>query len=457
MSQKYQIDMTTGAIWKKILFFALPLMASSVLQLLYNAADIIVIGNFRSSVALSAITSTSSLISLIVNLFIGLSVGTNVLVAKYYASKDPENCEKIVHTSILVSIVSGTILGLGGFILARKFLIWMDSPANVIDLATDYLKIYFIGMPANLCFNFGSAILRGVGDTKRPLIYLTISGIINVGANLLFVLAFNMSTDGVAWATIISQYISAILVMSTLMKELEYVHFDFRQMRIDWKSLGLIAKIGLPAGLQGILFSISNVIIQSSVNFFGSYVMAGNGAASNIEGFVYVIMNSFYQAAISFTAQNIGAKKSYNIPRILKYCQYYVVIFGAVFGIGAYLLSPYLLKIYTQDSDVISIGMLRMAILCAPYFLCGMMDVMVGSLRGMGYSTIPMITALLGVCVFRIVWIFTIFRIDMNLGLLYATYPMSWILSGSAHYICFLIIYNKRFKNRDKLVSLTQN
>lgn len=450
MVKKYEMDMTSGNLFKKILVFALPLMFSSILQLLYNACDIIIIGRFRSHTALSAISSTGALINLIVNLFIGLSVGSNILMARCYGAKDEEKASKVAHTSVLVSFIMGIVLALFGFFFARDLLLLMGSPSDVIDLATIYVQIFFLGMPFNLLYNFGASLLRASGDTKRPLFFLLISGLFNVGANLIFVLLFNMSTDGVALATVLSQIISSILVLITLIKEKGYCHISFKKLKIDMNILGQMAKIGLPAGLQGTIFSLSNVLIQSSINLFGSYVMAGNGAASNIEGFVYVSMNAFYHASLSFTSQNVGAKKYENINKVLKYSLFYVILFGGVLGIGGSLLSKYLLQIYTSDIDVIQIGIVRMGIISASYFLCGMMDVQVGSLRGLGHSFVPMIISLLGVCGLRVLWIYTIFNATMNLGLLYASYPISWIIAFIAEFICYQIIYSKEVSSKLK-------
>ncbi len=446
MSKRFEMDMTTGNLGKKILLFTLPLMFTSILQLLFNACDIIVIGRFRDHTALSAISSTGALINLITNLFIGLSVGSNIVMARCYGSKDREKAEKVAHTSVVVSLVAGIFIGAFGFVFAKNLLLLMGSPSDVIDLAAAYVRIYFVGMPFNLLYNFGSALLRAGGDTKRPLIYLSIAGVFNIGANLLFVLGFGMSTDGVAYATVISQIISSVLVLLTLIREKNYCHISLKSLKADRKILWEITRIGLPAGLQGTLFSLSNVIIQSSINFFGSYVMAGNGAASNIEGFIYVCMNAFYHAALSFTSQNMGAKQYENIRKINKYCLYYVLLFGGVLGVGAYLSAGTLLQIYTTDAEVVQIGIIRMAILCAPYFLCGIMDVMVGSLRGLGHSLVPMIVSLIGVCGMRLIWVYTLFRMNMNLGLLYASYPISWILTFAVLFVSFQVLYRKEIK-----------
>ena len=446
MSKRFEMDMTTGNLGKKILLFTLPLMFTSILQLLFNACDIIVIGRFRDHTALSAISSTGALINLITNLFIGLSVGSNIVMARCYGSKDREKAEKVAHTSVVVSLVAGIFIGAFGFVFAKNLLLLMGSPSDVIELAAAYVRIYFVGMPFNLLYNFGSALLRAGGDTKRPLIYLSIAGVFNIGANLLFVLGFGMSTDGVAYATVISQIISSVLVLLTLIREKNYCHISLKSLKADRKILWEITRIGLPAGLQGTLFALRNVIIQSSINFFGSYVMAGNGAASNIEGFIYVCMNAFYHAALSFTSQNMGAKQYENIRKINKYCLYYVLLFGGVLGVGAYLSAGTLLQIYTTDAEVVQIGIIRMAILCAPYFLCGIMDVMVGSLRGLGHSLVPMIVSLIGVCGMRLIWVYTLFRMNMNLGLLYASYPISWILTFAVLFVSFQVLYRKEIK-----------
>lgn len=443
MAKKYEIDMTNGNISKKILFFSIPLILSSILQLLYNTVDIIVIGQFRDHTALSAISSTGSLINLITTVFIGLSVGSSILMGNCLGAKNQEKGEKVAHTSVLISLIAGVFLAIFGYIFAEDLLLMMDTPHDVIKLATIYVQIYFLGMPFNLLYNFGASLLRANGDTKRPMIFLLISGLINVVANLFFVLVLDMSTDGVAISTVISQIISALLVLLTLMKEKSYCHISLKKLKIDNKVLIQIAKIGLPAGLQGALFSISNVMIQSSINSFGSYVMAGNGAASNLEGFVYVAMNSFHHACLAFTSQNVGAKKYYNISKILKYSTYYVVLFGGIIGVSFYLGAYQLLRIYTSDINVITIGAIRMGIVCVTYYLCGIMDVQVGSLRGLGNSFAPMIISLIGVCGFRILWIITIFKANHNLGLLYSSYPISWIITFIALLILYLYLMKK--------------
>lgn len=442
---KYEIDMCSGSILKKMLLFAVPLMFSSILQLLFNAADIVVVGRYAGDNSLAAVGSTTSLINLLTNLFVGLSVGANVLVAHYYGAKEREDLKKAVHTVITISIISGLILTAVGVIGARQFLIWMDTPKEVLDLAATYLKIYFMGMTATMVYNFGAAILRAVGDTKRPLYYLLFSGVVNVGLNLLFVIKYDMDVAGVALATVISQCISAVLVLRCLIKETGAIHLDLRCLRIDRGNFFKILQVGLPAGFQGVLFSLSNVVIQSSVNGFGETVVAGNSAAGNIEGFVYMAMNAFHQAAISFTSQNMGAGKYSRINKILYVSQLYVVIVGLTMGLFVIALGKPLLGLYSGSEAVIDAGMVRLKYIVTLYFLCGMMDVMVGSLRGLGYAIMPMIVSLIGACGLRLVWIATVFQIPKyhTIEMVYITYPITWILTFLAHVVCFAIVRSK--------------
>lgn len=442
---KYEIDMCSGSILKKMLLFAVPLMFSSILQLLFNAADIVVVGRYAGDNSLAAVGSTTSLINLLTNLFVGLSVGANVLVAHYYGAKEKDDLRKAVHTVITISIISGLILTVVGVIGARQFLIWMDTPKEVLDLAATYLKIYFMGMTATMVYNFGAAILRAVGDTKRPLYYLLFSGVVNVGLNLLFVIKYDMDVAGVALATVISQCISAVLVLRCLIKETGAIHLDLRCLRIDRGNFFKILQVGLPAGFQGVLFSLSNVVIQSSVNGFGETVVAGNSAAGNIEGFVYMAMNAFHQAAISFTSQNMGAGKYSRINKILYVSQLYVVIVGLTMGLFVIALGKPLLGLYSGSEAVIDAGMVRLKYIVTLYFLCGMMDVMVGSLRGLGYAIMPMIVSLIGACGLRLVWIATVFQIPKyhTIEMVYITYPITWILTFLAHVVCFVVVRRK--------------
>lgn len=445
MSKKYEMDMTTGVIMPKVITFALPLIAASVLQLLFNAADIVVVGRFVSPQAMAAVGSTGSLVNLIIQLFVGFSIGVNVCVGKYYAAKRQEDMSDTIHTSILVSVIFGAILCVAGLFLARTMLELMGSPADVIEDSVLYLRIYFLGMPLIMLYDFAAAILRAVGDTKRPLYFQMIAGVINVILNLFFVLVVGIGVAGVAIATTVSQGFSGIALLITLMREKGALHLDLRKLHVNWKLLRSIMEIGLPAGLQSTVFSLSNVVIQSSINSFGSVAMAGATAAQNIESFVYASMNSIYQTNLSFTAQNLGARKYSRINRILKDCLIAVVLIGLVMGIGAVMLDPWLLRFFTTDAEVIRYGRERLLVVCGPYFLCGIMDVMVGSLRGLGYSVIPMFVSLIGACGLRIIFILTLFRLPYfhSLNWLYMSYPITWIITFTAHFITFLRVRRK--------------
>ncbi|MBU9894906.1 MATE family efflux transporter [Holdemanella biformis] len=438
--RSYQVDMCNGPIFKKLIIFAIPLILSGCLQLLFNAADIIVVGRFTGSQALAAVGSTSALINLLVNLFIGISVGANVVLGKYIGARDDENASKTVHTAIFISIVGGILMIFIGVFFSKPLLQLMATPEDVIDLSSLYMRIYFVGMPFFMLYNFGAAILRSIGDTKRPLYFLLISGIINVVFNLFFVIVLHMGVAGVALATMISEGISAGLILLCLKHMDGPLHFELKNMRFH-KDLALkMLEVGLPAGLQGIIFSISNVLIQSSVNSFGSVVMAGNTAASNIEGFVYTSMNAVYQTSLSFTSQNFGAKKFDRIDKILIECLGIVALVGLVLGQGAYFFGQQLLSIYTNDRHVIQYGIERLSVIAATYCLCGMMDTLVGSLRGVGYSILPMLVSLTGVCVFRVIWIFTVFKSLHTQFSLYVSYPISWTITIIAHMLCFLVV-----------------
>lgn len=444
--KKYEIDMCNGPLAGKILLFYFPLMLSGILQLLFNAADIAVAGRFAGNEALAAVGSTSSLTNLLVNLFIGLSVGANVLVARFYGAGQTEELKSMVQTAVATSVIGGVILIFLGLFISRPALALMGTPDDVIAHSVLYMRIYFAGMPFMMAYNFGAAILRAVGDTRRPLYYLLTAGVVNVLLNLLFVIVFRMGVAGVATATVISQGISAFLVLRCLIKSDSAYRLELKGIKIAGDKLGKMIQIGVPAGLQGALFSISNVLIQSSVNSFGKIAMAGNTAGSNLEGFVYTAMNAFHQAAISFCGQNYGATKYKRVAKSLFICLGFVTVVGLVMGSGAYAFAGTLLKLYSTDSEVISYGILRMFYICIPYCLCGMMDVMVGGLRGMGYSIMPMIVSLTGACLFRVVWIYTIFQQHRSLECLYISYPISWGLTFLVHLVCFAVVYGRLLK-----------
>ena len=440
-----QLDMCHGSLADKILLFALPLMASSILQLLFNATDVIVLGRFAGKESLAAVGSTTSLINLLIALFIGMSVGANVVVARNLGGQRPKIVNRAVHTAVLLALICGVLLGLFGFIMSYQLLEWMSSPEDVIDLSTIYLRIYFLGMPAMLAYNFGAAILRAKGDTQRPLYFLVIAGLVNVALDLFTVLVLHMDVAGAALATSVSQYVSAGLVLRCLSLEDGPLRLDLKKLKLDKVILGQILAIGLPAGFQGIVFNLSNVLIQSSINSFGSTVVAGSAAGNNIEGFVYQAMNAFYQTNLTFTGQNYGAGECKRVDKTLIYCLCFVTITGLVLGNLAYYFGHPLVSIYNSDEAVIQQGILRMSYIARTYALCGIMHTMVGSLRGLGYSVVPMIVSLIGACGFRIVWIFTIFQMDRTPENLYISYPISWVITGAVHILYFLYVRKKAY------------
>lgn len=445
VTKKYEMDMCSGPILRKMIVFAVPLMCSGILQLLFNAADVIVVGRFAGDNSLAAVGSTTALINLLTNLFIGLSVGGNVLVARYYGAKQEKELKDTIHTAIMLSIICGIFLTVVGVAGASKILTLMSTPPEVLDKAVLYLRIYFTGMTATMVYNFGSAIMRAVGDTQRPLYFLTAAGIINVILNLIFVIVFKMDVAGVGLATTISQCISAILIIICLMKNEGAIKLDLKCLCLNGDKLLRILQIGLPAGIQGTVFSLSNVVIQSSINSFGATIVAGNSAAINLEGFGFVAMNAFHQAAISFTSQNVGAKKYDRVNHIVVRA----LICAALVGGGYYgvilVAGKQLLGLYTTSQVVVEAGMDRLRIVTSAYFVAGMMDVFVGSLRGLGYSVVPMIGSIIGVCGIRLLWIATVFQMEQfhNTFMIYVTYPITWVVTTLFHCICFLVIRKK--------------
>ena len=444
-TNKNEMDMTSGNLFKKIFLFSLPIILSGLLQLLYNAADLIVCGKFGSEHSVGAISATNSLINLIIQLFMGLSVGANVLMARCYGANLQEKGQRIVYTSVIMSAVLGVILGIFGALCSGYFLVWMGTPDELIGLSTLYLRIYFCGVPFSLIYNFGASLLRAVGDTRRPFYFLAASGIFNVAFNLLFVIVFKMDVAGVALGTIVSQAISAVCVMVCLIRNKGFFHFSFKEMRFYKNEAFEIVRVGLPAGLQGAIFSLSNVLIQSSVNSLGAYTVDGNGAASSIEGFVYVTMNSVSQACIAFVSANFGAGKWGNIRKSVWYSVAYICAFGISVGGLAAIFGKQLLSIYLNNPEAIDVGYSRLIIICLTYFFCGLMDLMAYAVRGIGYSVLPTVVALLGACGFRILWIYTIFRIDAMHSLrgLTISYPISWALTFAVHLTVFIILYKK--------------
>ena len=447
-TKNHQLDMTSGSILGKLIRFSGPLIFSGVLQLLFNAADVVVVGKFAGDNSLAAVGSTGSIINLLVNLFVGLSVGANVITARYFGANKKAEVSKAVHTSILISIYSGIVLTVVGVIGAKSILTFMKSPPEVLDKATLYLQVYFAGITSTTIYNFASAILRAKGDTKRPLYILFFSGIINVILNLIFVIFFKMDVAGVALATVIAQTISAILVIGCLIREEDEFRLNIKKLFIDRDIFLQIVKIGVPAGFQGILFSFSNVIIQSGVNSFGAVVVAGNSAASNIEGFVYVAMNGFAQGTLTFTSQNAGANKYHRVKKVFIISEIIVLIVGLVLGNLVYFMGELAIRLYTDNPEVVKAGLERMSIICTMYFLCGMMDVAACTIRGLGYSLLPMFVTVIGVCGIRLLYIGTIFTLPQfhNCAMLFVSYPISWGVTLLAHLICFVVILRKLLK-----------
>lgn len=452
------LDMTKGPLFKKIIIYTIPIILSNLLQLLFNAADIIVVGQYCGSLAVAAVGSNGSLVSLLVNIMLGLSVGTGIITAQGIGAKDFKTVEKTVHTAIPTALIVGGVLSVVGFFLSGEILKLMDSPADVLPLATTYLKIYFLGVISSSVYNFGAAILRAAGDTKSPLIFLTISGVVNILLNLLFVIVFNMGVSGVAIATTASQTLSAILVVIALIKRTDCCHLNIRKMKIYKIEILKIIRIGVPSSIQSSMFSISNVLIQSSVNLFGAVAVSGNAAAANIEGFVYTSMNAFHMTALNFTGQNIGAGKFKRVKKVLIENLICVSVTGIVLGGLSYIFAKPLLSLYITDSAAaIKVGITRIACVGLNYFLCGIMDVIAGVLKGLGATLYSALISIIGVCAFRLFWIFTIFRIEEyhNLKSLFISYPISWIITSATYILAYFIVLKsikKRFETNKTTV-----
>lgn len=440
---------------KQTLLFSLPLIATGILQLLFNAADLVVVGQFSGPESIAAVGNTGALINLIISLFQGLAVGAGVNVAQHYGAGDKKGVYETVHTAIPVSVIAGVILTLIGFFGTRTFLVWMDTPSDVFDLTALYMRIYFLGVISLMVYNFGASILRAVGDTKHPLIFLMIAGALNVVLNLILVIVFKLGVAGVAIATVSSETVSAVLVIIHLMRTDKDIKLHLKEMRLYKDKLIKILRIGIPSGLQGGMFSLSNVVIQASVNSFGSDVMSGNAAAANIEGFIWISMNAFHQSALTFVGQKTGSREYDKIPRILRLNLILVTAVGIGMGIAAYLLRYPLLGIYLPDApEHVEYGIQRMLVITLTYFTCGIMDTLTGAIRGLGSSLTPMIITVLGVCGVRLLWIYTIFRVYHTQFMLYISYPISWVLSFAVQLIAFIIIF-KRMKRRSERLPST--
>lgn len=437
---KYEIDMCNGTIMDKLISFSFPLMLTSILQLMFNAVDIIVVGRFSGSQSLAAVGSTTALINILTNLFIGISLGANVLAARYYAAGRDKEMSEAVHTAIFLALISGLIMAVVGVGASRFALTLMGTPDDVIDLSVLYMRIYFMGMPFFMLYNYGAAILRAVGDTKRPLFYLIAAGLANVVLDLLLVIVIPLNVAGVAVGTVASQMVSCILVLRCLYRTEGSYQLRFSRLTIKSEHLKMIFQVGVPAGIQSTVINFSNALLQSSVNSFGSTAMAGYTAANNIIGFLYSAVNAVTQACMSFTSQNYSVGKPKRMDRVLVNCIILTVSVSAAMGIGAYAFGGQLLKIYTSEADVIRCGLEVLSITTVPYFLCGIMDLFPGAMRGMGHSGVPMILSVIGTVGTRIVWVYLLFPHHRSLYFLFISYPASWILTIIMQAVCFYFV-----------------
>ena len=442
--------MTTGSLFPKILSFAFPLMITGLLQIVYNAADVMVVGRFAGSVSLAAVGATSTLVNLMLNLFLGLSMGSGVVVAKHIGAADNAAVHRSVHTAMLLSLVSGILIGLFGFIISPIALKAMGTPAEVLKLSSLYLKIFFLGTPANMIFNYGASILRATGDSKRPLYILTSTGILNVVLNIFFVVKCHMDVAGVALATIIAQYVSAVCVLYILLNINSVIHLSPKKLAIYKDELKDILRIGIPAGLQGSLFSLSNVIIQSSINSFGAAAIAGNTASGNVDSIIFTCCNSVSQTATTFTSQNFGAGQYRRIRKIYFNCIGTSAATAVIFGIALWFFGPQILTVFSTDAEVIELGMIRLRLFAVTYIINSALDVTTGQMRGLGKSVIPMIVTMVGVCGLRILWVFTVFPQHRSLFMLYFSYPVSWFITGSVLVVMYAITFRKILKGADK-------
>lgn len=445
-SNKYEIDMCNGSIMDKLVSFALPLMLSGILQLMFNAVDIIVVGRFSGSEALAAVGSTTALINVFTNLFIGISLGANVLAARFFAAGRKEEMSETVHTSITLALISGILMAFVGLVFSKGALELMGTPEDVIGLSTLYMRIYFMGMPFFMLYNYGAAILRAVGDTKRPLYFLIIAGVINAGLNMVLVIVFGLGVAGVGIATVFSQMVSCVLVLTCLCRTEGSYKLSFSKLSMKGYYLKQIFQVGIPAGIQSTVINFSNALLQSSVNSFGSTAMAGYTAADNILGFLYVSINSVTQACMSFTSQNFGVGKYKRMDRVLMDCMILSVGAALVLGCGAYFFGAEILQVYTEEADVIQCGVEILSITTVPYFLCGIMDLFPGALRGMGYSAVPMVLSIIGTVGMRVLWIFVFFPQHRSLYFLFISYPASWIATIVMQVVCYYFVRKHCYK-----------
>ena len=443
MGKRYALDMTNGPFLKKILIFSVPLILTGLLQLAYNTADIVVVGRFVGKEALAAVGSTGSLVNLFLNVFLGLSMGSGVMVARHIGENDDKKIHDCVHTAMLLSVVCGFLVGILGFFTSEGMLRLMNAPEDVIELASLYLKIYFLGSPGLLAYNFGASVVRSTGDTKRPLYILTFSGLINVVLNLVLIIVFGLGVSGVAIATIVSQYVSAVLIILYLLKMPNSCRLILSKLRFEKAELKSILRLGLPAGIQNSLFSVSNVVIQSTVNSFGSIAMAGIAAGSNYDSYIYTCTNAIAQTTMTFTSQNMGARKYSNIGRVYRHCLILAMIIGVSMGIFGCFFGEPIVALFSDDAEVIKIGADRMLLILPFFFFCSLMDVAASQIRGMGKSFEPTIVSLLGACGIRILWIYLVLPLNNTLMFLYWAYPVSWLLTFLAQFVMYFILKNQ--------------
>lgn len=447
MSKKrYSMDMTTGVLFPKIISFAFPLMITGLLQIVYNATDVMVVGRFAGSASLAAVGATSTLVNLFLNLFLGLSMGSGVVVAKHIGAGDGASVHRAVHSAMLLSVLSGVAIGILGVLISPYALSMMGTPEDIHSLSTLYLRIFFLGTPANMIFNYGASILRSTGDSKRPLYILTATGILNVVLNLIFVIKFHMDVAGVALATIISQYVSAICVLYILLNINSYIHLSIKKLRFYKDELKDILRIGIPAGLQGSLFSLSNVIIQSSINSFGAAAIAGNTASGNVDSIIFTCCNSVSQTATTFTSQNLGAGQHKRIRKVYFNCVGISMAIAAFFGVALLAFGPQILTVFSTDSEVIDMGLIRLRLFAVTYIINSVLDATTGQMRGLGKSVIPMIVSLVGICGLRVIWVFTVFPHFRSIFTLYLSYPVSWLVTGIVITVMYAITFRKIIK-----------
>lgn len=450
--KKHTIDMTTGPFTKKLFAFAIPVVLMGILQLLYNTADTVVVGRFAGTQALAAVGATGSLIQLILNVFMGLSTGSGVVQGMNIGAKDEKKMSDCTHTAMSLSLICGVIVSILGISLCRNLLVLMKAPEDVLDLATLYLRIYFLGAPVSLVYNYGASLLRALGDTKRPLYVLLFSGVVNIVLNIILVVPFKLGVVGVAVATITSQLISACFIVRFLMKLDNACKLEVKKLKIHKDQLKQILKIGLPAGVSGALFSISNVIIQSNVNSFGSSAMAGIAAGSNYDGYIFLCVNAFTQATTSFTSQNIGAKKYDNVAKIFRSCLLIASIIAIVMSAIGYIFSEQIVGMFSKDSEVIKIGTQRLMQVIPFFMFCALQDMAAGEIRSMGKSFSPMLISIIGSCVLRVCWVLFALPLNHTLVMLYWAYPLSWFATFVGQITLYFIVKRKLFKNNESTV-----